>query len=185
MFKFFIGIIISQLAAVALFYTALQTDPDNSRSLLLIAGADLGFIVLISLWFNTISRQCHHQEMESVKEAHAREREEIKVNAERQKTRLINKSNKELLRRTRQADRMANVKITAGFAVLGAAGVFLLTSQFATLGMFLLTGAGSGLAGYFIRTRQEMTARQKQLPTDLNPPASISGPKDSGGAPSK
>jgi predicted phage tail protein len=109
----------------------------------------------MALWFSSLAHQNNFAAMESLKEAHAREREKLRVNAERQKNRLVNKKHKEILRETKRAYTMANIK--AGSVVVGLVllGGVLVYSQFVTFGSMLLTAGGGGFLGYLARAKQE------------------------------
>ncbi|MCI5139453.1 MAG: hypothetical protein D3922_13810 [Candidatus Electrothrix sp. AR1] len=173
MIRFFPGIIILQAATAGLSYLLITGGPVTENNLLFaLAALDVAFILLMALWFSSLARQNNFAAMESLKEAHAREREKLRVNAERQKNRLANKSHKEILKETKRAYAMANIKagtVVTGLVVLG--GV-LLYSQFITFGSMLLTAGGGGLLGYLARTKQETLFRRREsvLP-ELSPGA--------------
>ncbi len=162
MLKFLPGIIVIQMVAAALCYTAIQLNPEQPQMVVIIVALAAGFSVLAAFWFQSIAFQAHSLEMDTVKEEHAREREKIRVNAERQKTRLVNKSHKQLLRETRRVYTAASLKTGAAFASLLAIGIIMLYSQFATFGLLLLTTGGGALAGYVTRARQESGSRQRK-----------------------
>jgi hypothetical protein len=154
MVKFWPGIILLQLVTLALFYVMGETELDATQLWLTIGLVELLFSVLAAFWFAAIARQCHQDELETIKEVHAREREKIRVNAERQKTRIVNKSHKEMLKETRRAHAGANFKVGAAFAGALALSGLMISTQFITFGLLLLTTAGGGLAGYLARGRQ-------------------------------
>ncbi len=158
MLKFWPGIILLQLVTLVLFYLMseleLEIDLGASQLWLTIGLVELLFSVLAAFWFASIARQCHQDELETVKEEHAQEREKIRVNAERAKTRIVNKSHKEMLKETRRAHAGANIKVGAAFAGALALGGIMISTQFVTFGLLLLTTAGGGLAGYLARGRQ-------------------------------
>jgi hypothetical protein len=127
----------------------------------------------MALWFSSLARQNNFAAMESLKEAHAKEREKLRVNAERQKNRLANKKHKEILRETRRASTMANIK--AGSVVIGLVllGGVLVYSQFIAFGSMLLTAGGGGLLGYLARAKQESLFQRREslfsgLPPEVN-----------------
>ena len=154
MLKFWPGIILLQLVTLALFYVMGEIKLDVTQLLLTVGLVEILLSVLAAFWFAAIARQCHQDALETVKEEHAREREKIRVNAERAKTRIVNKSHKEMLKETRRAHAGANMKVGAAFAGALALGGLMISTQFVTFGLLLLTTAGGGLAGYMARGRQ-------------------------------
>ncbi|MCI5207353.1 MAG: hypothetical protein D3910_00825, partial [Candidatus Electrothrix sp. ATG2] len=132
----------------------------GNRLLFALITLDIAFILLMALWFSSLARQNNFATMESLKEAHAKEREKLRVNAERQKTRLANKKHKEILKETKRAYAMANVKVVSIVTGLIILGGVLLYSQFITFGSMLLTAGGGGLLGYLARAKQETLFRR-------------------------
>ena len=95
-----------------------------------------------------------------MREYHAKERETIRVNAERAKTQLVKQAQRKTLQEVRRSSTRANIKIGLAFAgVAGLGGVLILT-QFMSLGLLILTTAGGALGGYLLRLRQEKGKRQ-------------------------
>jgi len=163
MLKFLFGVILVQAGTTALYYSAVQTGLENSQLLLTIGLLELVFSILAAFWFSTLARQQYREELEAARDEHAREREKIRVNAERQKARIVNKSQKQLLKETRRAQAAANFKIGATFAAALAFGGIMLYSQFVTFGLLILSTAGGALAGYLARGRQLSRTGQKKL----------------------
>ncbi|WP_339136295.1 MAG: hypothetical protein WGN25_00175 [Candidatus Electrothrix sp. GW3-4] len=166
MIKFLPGIIILQVVTAGLAYLVITGSPSSENHLLFaLIALDIAFILLMALWFSALARQHNFAAMESLKEAHAKEREKLRVNAERQKNRLANKKNKEMLKETKRAYAMANIKtgtVVTGLVVLG--GGVLLYTQFITFGSMLLTAGGGGLLGYLARVKQETLFRRGESP---------------------
>jgi len=180
MLKFLVGIILVQLVTLALFFAVSGTGLDNTQLMLTIGLLEILFSVLAAFWFSSIARQRHRDELETVKEEHAREREKIRLNAERQKSRIIDKSHKQILKETRRAHAGANLKVGASFAGALALGAFMLSTQFVTFGLLILTTAGGGLAGYLARGKQialtgkkELTLQQQQKLSHKKPPKKL------------
>jgi hypothetical protein len=161
MIRFLPGIIILQAVTAGISYLLITGGSAAEEHLLFaLLALDVAFIVLMALWFSSVARQHNSAALESLKEAHAKEREKLRVNAERQKNRLVNKTHKEILKETKRAYAMANIKagtVVTGLVVLG--GV-LLYSQFITFGSMLLTAGGGGLLGYLARAKQETLFRR-------------------------
>ena len=161
MIKFLPGIIILQAVTAGLSYLVITGGPVTENNLLFaLIALDVAFILLMALWFSSLARQNNFAAMESLKEAHAKEREKLRVNAERQKNRLVNKKHKEILKETKQAYAIANIKAGTVITGLVALGGVLLYSQFITFGSILLTAGGGCLLGYLARTKQETLFRR-------------------------
>ena len=171
MIRFLPGIIILQAVTAGLSYLLITGSPTTENHLFFaLIALDIAFILLMALWFSSLARQNNFAAMETLKEAHAKEREKFRVNAERQKNRLANKKHKEILKETKRAYAMANIKVgtvVTGLVILG--GVLLYT-QFITFGSMLLTAGGGGLLGYLARTKQEtLFQRRKSAFPTLSP----------------
>jgi Flp pilus assembly protein TadB len=173
MFKFIPGILILQIITVALVLIA-PTDLAGWDWIrlavpVLVAG------LLTAIWFGSIAAHRHQDEISRLKEKHAKERETIRVNAERAKTRLVKQAQQKTMQKTRRLNRQTNFK--AGLVFAGAAGLggVLIATQFMSLGLLLLTTAGGGLGGYLLRYRQEKNKRQ--LPLSDSPPPRLINPK--------
>lgn len=166
MLKFLGGVIVVQAVTIALYFAVTGTGLDNTQMMMTIGLLEIVFSVLAAFWFSSLARQRHQGELETIKEEHAREREKIRVNAERQKARVVSKSQKDLLRETRRAHAAANFKIGAAFAGALAFGGVMLYSQFVTFGLLILTTAGGGLAGYLTRGRMLARSLQKKPTID-------------------
>lgn len=161
MIRFLPGIIIFQTVTAGLAYLILTGESFTEQHLLsALITLDIAFIVLMAFWFSAIARQNNFAAMEALKEAHAKEREKLRVDAERQKNRLVNKKNKEILRETKRAYTMANIKMGTVVTGLLVFGLVLLYSQFITFGSILLTAGGGGLLGYLARVKQETLFRR-------------------------
>jgi Flp pilus assembly protein TadB len=165
MLKFFPSILLVQGVAIALFFAITRAGLDNTQLVLTIGLLEILFSILAAFWFSAMARQRHRDELESIKEEHALEREKIKVNAERQKSRILSRSQQQILKETRRANAGANFKAGAAFAGALAFGGIMLYSQFVTFGLLILTTAGGGLVGYLARGKQLARARKKNITT--------------------
>lgn len=162
MLKFLPGILLLQAVTVALVLMA-PTDLENWGWLrLLIPVVIVG--VLTAFWLGAAVAHKHKDDISRLQECHAKERESLRVNAERAKTRVIKQAHQETIQEVRRTSTEANIKV--GMAFAGAAGIggLLLLTQFITLGLLMLTTAGGALGGYVVRLRQEK-AKANNLPT--------------------
>ncbi len=153
MLRFLPGIILIQLATVALVFLA----PDNLQGAawlrLLIPILVVGFFA--AFWFAAIAKHKSKDDVAMLKAEHAREREKIQINAERAKTRIVKKTQQQISRETKIAHGKANFKVGVALAGVMGLGALMLLTQFLTLGVFTLTTAGGALGGYLYRRRKE------------------------------
>ena len=96
-----------------------------------------------------------------VKDEFSKEREKLRVNSERQKTRILRKSHEDIRKETNRAHAKSSFKLGAGFIGIVAAGALLIFSQLLTLGFLTLAVGGGALGGYLMRVRQEIVSRPK------------------------
>ena len=170
MLRFLAGILIVQVASVALVLVA-GIDAGDLGAWLPILLA-LGIIGLVAaFWFATVAAQLHRDEVERMRADFAREREDLRVKAEREKTRLVRKSNKTVASETRRAESRANRKVAVTVGAASAVGLLMMLTSFMTLGLLVLTGAGSALCGY-LAGRKWLPARL--LPCNRNMPPETS-----------
>ncbi|OED39777.1 hypothetical protein AB833_14275 [Chromatiales bacterium (ex Bugula neritina AB1)] len=155
MLRFFLGLILVQIAALLIY--RLNAGSNGIEIVLLMAFTVSLLAGITALWFSTISRQLSDQRIAALKEKFAAEREKINVKAERAKTRLVKKTQKEIETNARRANTGANFKVGAAIAVAAGFGVMMMFTQFITLGLLTLTTAGGAVGGYLARSRREDT----------------------------
>ena len=164
MFRFLPGILLIEATAITLIllFPDFLVDYNWAKIgvLLLVLG------ILVALWFKSIALHINRDEVARIKEDFARERESIKIKAERDKHRLLRKTHKEISKETRRAHTRANMKVSTAFAGLAGVGALLLFTQFMTIGLLALSSAGGAAFGYFARLRQES---RNNLPKVINP----------------
>ena len=154
MLRFLPAIILIQLATGVLIY-ALITAPLEENQLLAIALLGLIMSVLAAFWFASIAGHLHKDSLAKTAEKHAIERESIRVDAERQKTRIVEDTHKQITKATNRAHAKANFKVGAILAAAIGMGSLMLFTQFLTIGLLILTTSGGALIGYLTRLRQE------------------------------
>ncbi len=160
MLRFLLGIVLIQLATVALVFALLNAPLEGMQW---VAIAILGLILslLAAFWFAAISRGMQQDKLDGIREQHAQEREKLRVNAERQKTKIIKDSHQLMLKESKRAYSRANFKVGAAFAGAVAVGGLMLFTQFLTLGMLIMGTSGGALVGYLTRARQDRLRLQK------------------------
>ena len=159
MLKFIPGILLLQVVTIALVLIG-PADLENWSWLrLAIPVLIVGF--LTAFWFGSIAAHQRKDEIGRLKDYHAKERETIRVNAERSKTKLLKQTQRKTLREVRRSSRRSNIKIGLAFAGAAGLGVLLTLTQFMSLGLLTLTTVCGALSGYLLRIRQEKSKLQQ------------------------
>jgi Flp pilus assembly protein TadB len=149
-FRFLAGILIVQIISVALVLLARPPGDDWAVWMpIIVALSAIGLVA--AFWFAHVASHLRRDEIERMRIEFAHEREQLRVKAERDKTRVIKKSHKTIVTETRRAEARANLKV--GVAVSAAAGIGLLMvmTNLMTLGLLMMTAAGGALSGYLLR----------------------------------
>jgi hypothetical protein len=173
--KFLLGLLLVQTATGVQVLAALRSE--NREIWLLFALLSLTLGSLAALWFTSIVNHARKDATARVKDDFSREREKIRLRAEREKTRVIEKSHQQIIKARDRSQAKANVKVGASFAGVLALGGIMLFSQFFTLGMLLMTTAGGALAGYSFRARQEHLNRKRNPGVGFDTPEKRIGPQ--------
>lgn len=151
-FKFLIGILLLQVATALLTYTALMTDLEQTAWLFGALAVTLG--VLVALWFDSVIGSVKEQAVARQHKRHAREREKLRIQAEKDKAKLA--------KQRKRSSGGATLK--TGLAVGGTVGVgvALMFAQLMTLGLLTISAAGGAALGYGVRSRQEKMIRARE-----------------------
>ena len=165
MFKYLLGILIIQAATAAMTLAAIKSDDQE----LWLAVLLLAFILCLvtAFWFASIASHAKKDALANAKDEFSKERERLRVNAERSKTRLIRKSHEEIRKETNRAHAKSSFKLGAGFIGIAVA----LMGRNHPLGIVLaslLFGAlyqgGADLASFGALQRQLEQGRQDFTP---------------------
>jgi len=160
MLKYLPGTLIIQVATVAMTLAVIKSgDHELWLAVLLLA---LIISLVTSFWFSSIASHAKKDALAHAKDEFHKEREKLRVNAERQKTSLLRKSHKEIRTETNRAHARSSFKLGAGFIGIVAAGSLMIFSQLITLGLLTLAVGGGALGGYLMRVRQEVASRNKE-----------------------
>ena len=162
MFKFLPGILLVQVVTGGLLFAAINKSEEPQLVSVIIA-LSLLVAILAAFWFASIAREIHKTEQSKMQEQHARDREKILVNAEREKADVAKESYQKIAKETKKAHAKANFKVGFAFAAAAGAGGLMIFTQLVTVGMMVLIASGSGLAGYLARARQERIAKSRQI----------------------
>jgi hypothetical protein len=158
--KYLIGLLLVEAATALLVAVALDSGRRELWALLLLLGVALA--LLGAFWFATITSHASRETIAHAQEDFSRERERIRVQAERDKARLLRESHRAIIRDRDRVQSKTSLRNGASLAaVLGIGGIMLFT-QFMTFGLLLLTAAGSAAAGYGLRMRQEQLTRDRK-----------------------
>ena len=160
MLKYLPGILIIQAATMAMTLAAIKSDDQELWLAVLLLALFIGLVT--AFWFASIASHVKKDALADAKDEFSKEREKLRVNAERQKTRLIRKSHEEIRKETNRAHARSSFKLGAGFIGIVAAGSLMIFSQFLTLGLLTLAVGGGALGGYLTRVRQEVVSRRKE-----------------------
>ena len=152
-FRFLPGILLLEIAAVALAYAWLMP---GARQGLWLPVTVLGGVVtlLAAVWFGAIAEQVRKDALLDARALHARERETLVVAAEMDKRAALEQSHQRILRETARAQAQANRRLGLGLAGLLALGGMLLAIEFMTVGLLVMAATGGVLGGYLLRARQ-------------------------------
>jgi len=168
MLRFLLGILIVQAATAALVVVAgLSLGNWEPWWPILLA---LGVIALVAaFWFSTLATHLGREEVEKIRTEFARERENLRVKAEREKTRVVRQSQKTIDKQTRRTEARANLKVGAAFTAAAAVGLLMVLTNFVTLGLLTITGAGGAFGGYLLH-RYQASSPDQRLPRPAKRP---------------
>ena len=140
------------VSSALLLMTAQDTDLARSGWLLGSLGILIG--VIATLWFSAISsHECQHSYTKA-SEKFSRQRDRLRRQAEKEKTKEMRDSHRQILRETRRLQSRSSLKLGAAMAGTAGLGILLLFTQFMTLGLLAVSATGGALLGYGVRARQ-------------------------------
>jgi ABC-type transport system involved in cytochrome bd biosynthesis fused ATPase/permease subunit len=152
MLRFLLGILLVQAVSVLLVVGVASPALDWHGWLpILVALATIGLVA--AFWFTTVASGLRRDEIHRLREDFARQREDLRVKAEREKTRLVRRSHKDASSEARRTESRANRKVAMAVAAASAVGVLMIFASSLALGLSLLTGAGGALGGYLAGRR--------------------------------
>jgi hypothetical protein len=157
-FKLLIGIVLLQAATGMLVVVALRTDNAEVWLLLVLLALTLG--LLTAFWFASIITHARKEASAQIREGFSREREKIRIRAEREKTKVMEKSHQRLIKERSRSQAKSNTLSTGLLAGALALGGILVFTQFFTFGLLLITTASGAIGGYLLRSRQAVLSRK-------------------------
>lgn len=175
--KFAIGVLLVQGMTVLLVIATQQANLGETWLLMLGLGLSIG--LLAALWFSSIASHCSQHALARASEKYSKARERMRRQTEKEKTKEIKDSHRQLLRETRRVQSRSSMKLAVALAGLATVGVALVFTQFMTLGLLALSTGGGALLGYGVRARQGRLAGRRatgadsavETPTDRDEPA--------------
>lgn len=167
--RFLLGIFLLQGVTALLVYTALNTQWEHTWPLFLLLGGSIG--ALVALWFSSIVGADRRHALSRVTERFSKEREEIRLKAEQQRTRDVRTHERQtakVAKSTKAGGILGGLNLKSGAVVGGVlgVGVAMVVTQFVTLGLLTLTTVGGAALGYGVRARQEKLIGGRRLGSD-------------------
>lgn len=150
--KFLPGILLVQAATGILVVVALKTPLEDTWILFVLLA--LTTALLVALWFASVADHVKNKAVAQAKHGFVREREKLRVNAEKEKSKVIKQSHQQAAKATNRAQSKANFKTGVALAGVMGLGAIMVFSQLFTLGLITLSTAGGALLGYGVRARQ-------------------------------
>jgi len=150
--KYFLAIILVQVITTTLVILS-PSNLDNTAFLRLII--PLLFVALImAFWLNSLAGHSKKDTVEKMKDSFAKEREDIRVKAE-----------KNIAREAKVTHAKANFKVGAAFAGVLGVGALFVFAQMMTAALLTITAAGGAATGYYYRGKRlaKREAELKQL----------------------
>ena len=112
MLKFLSGILIIQVATVAMTLAVIKTDDRELWLAVLLLAVIIGLVT--AFWFSSIAGHAKKDALANARDAFSKEREKLRVNAERQKTSLMRKSHEEIRKQTNRAHARSKLQTGCG-----------------------------------------------------------------------
>jgi len=160
--KFLIGILIVQLITAVLISIS-PINLDDLMSLIRLMLPLFFVALMVAFWFSSLSLHLRKDSELKMKTQFAKEREAIKVKAEKEKHRVVKQSQKEIVREAKVTHAKANFKVGAAFAGALGVGALFIFAQLLTAGLLTLTAAGGVAGGYYWRGKRLAKEQVKEL----------------------
>jgi len=159
--KFLLGIVLVQVVTGVLIY--LSPNALDEMSLLRLVVPLFFVALMVAFWFSSLSANFRKDSEHQMTNKFAKEREELRVKAERAKTRVVKDAQKEIAKEAKVTHAKANFKVGAAFAGVIGVGALFIFAQLVTAGLLTLTAAGGALGGYYYRGKRIENKKYKEL----------------------
>jgi hypothetical protein len=160
--KFLVGILLVQVITAMLIYIS-PINFEDGMSLLRLVIPLFFMALIVAFWFSSLSLHLRKDSEQKMKDSFAKEREDIKVKAERAKTRIVKQAQKDIAKEATITHAKANFKVGASFAGVMGVGALFVFAQMVTAGLLTMTAAGGAIGGYYWRGKRIETNRLKEL----------------------
>ena len=124
--------------------------------------------IFTSLWFTSLDKSTTKDAVNKAKLDFAKEREQYQVRAERAKTKLVEKTQKQIASEARKTQGKANLKVGGAFAAAIGAGILMLIIELLTFGLMTLTTAAGAMGGYLFRAKKAHREMNDRLPSVID-----------------
>lgn len=181
--KYLLGAFLLQGATLLLVMATLDAGWQKNSWLVVALGILIG--VIAALWFSAISSHASQHAFARASEKFNRQRDRIRRQVDKEKTREIKDGHRQVLRETRRLQNRSTVKLGVAMAGVAGLGVLLLFTQFMTLGLLAVSATGGALLGYGVRARQYPSLGQVEDSKGLlDSPATVRKPGKGNTSPS-
>ena len=150
--KYLVGAFLLQGATLLLVVATLDAGLQKNVWLVVALGILIG--VIAALWFSAISSHASQHAFVRASEKFNRQRDRLRRQVDKEKTREIKDGHRLVLRETRRLQIRSTVKLGAAMTGVAGLGVLLLFTQFMTLGLLAVSATAGALLGYGVRARQ-------------------------------
>lgn len=164
--KFLFGIVLVQIATY--FLIVLAPDELTLSGFFRISIPLLFISLIVAFWFNSIAGHHSKDAIGKVKDDFHNEREKIRTNAQRAKTRAVNAIRKESAKEAARAHAKANFKVGAAFAGMLGVGALFVFAQMLTAGLLAISATVGAMGGYYWRGKRIENKRFKELESHPN-----------------
>jgi len=118
---------------------------------------------MVAFWFSSLSASSQKDTEHKMTNKFAKEREELRVKAERAKTRVVKEAQKEIAKEATVIHAKANFKVGVAFAGVMGVGALFIFAQLITAGLLTMTAAGGVIGGYYWRGKRIENTKPKEL----------------------
>ena len=164
--KFLFGIVLVQFATYLLIILA--PNESGFTGFLRIAVPLLVIALVVAFWFNSIAGHHSKDAIGKMKDDFHNEREKIRTNAQRAKSRAVNAVRKESAKETARAHAKANFKVGAAFAGMLGVGALFVFAQMLTAGLLAISATVGAMGGYYWRGKRIDNNRLKEIESSSN-----------------
>ena len=123
MHRFLPGILLIQAISLVVLWVNINTEVVVGPDLLVKVALPLLLLAITTaLWFESIAQNRAADKVAKLKERHARDREKLQAETQKEKSKVIDDAHKEIVREQRRVNTKANVKVGAAFFAAAGAG---------------------------------------------------------------